>query len=222
MKQNYSDQSWLGKKYNRLTVIAFERIKRGRTTSWNWIVRCDCGTLKSVNPYRVLNGNTVSCGCHRLEQTIANNKKNKVKHNGRNTRLYNIWHGMKQRCFSSYCHDYKNYGGRGITICDEWKDDFSLFRDWSLKNGYADNLSIDRIDVNGNYCPENCRWVDAKIQNRNRTTCVDVEYNGKKYNIAELADITGINYGTIYTRIMYYGWSVDRAVNTPVKKCDNF
>ena len=222
MKQNYSDQKWLGKKYNSLTVIAFERVKRGRTTSWNWIVRCDCGTLKSVSPYRVLNGNTVSCGCHRSRQTVEYNKKAKVKHNGRNTRLYHIWHGMKQRCFSSYSHDYKNYGGRGITVYEEWKNDFSLFRDWSLENGYSDSLSIDRIDVNGNYCPENCRWVDNKTQNRNRTTCVDVEYNGEKYNIAELAEMVGMNYGTLYNRIMHYGWSVDKAVNTPVKKCDNF
>lgn len=218
MKTNYADPKWLGRKYNRLTVIAFENTKRGKTGCWNWIVRCDCGTLKSVNPYRVLNGNTKSCGCYKAEQTIEYNKKEKVKHKGRRTRLYTIWHGMKQRCHCETSHDYKNYGARGIIVCDEWRNDFTAFREWALKNGYSDKLSIDRIDVNGNYCPENCRWTDCKTQNRNRTTNVIVSYRGKEYNYAELAEIAGISYGALYARINHFGWSVEKAVNTPLKR----
>lgn len=218
MKTNYADPKWLGRKYNRLTVIAFENTKRGKTGCWNWIVRCDCGTLKSVNPYRVLNGNTKSCGCYKAEQTVEYNKKEKVKHKGRRTRLYTIWHGMKQRCHCETSHDYKNYGARGIIVCDEWRNDFSAFRDWALDNGYTDKLSIDRIDVNGSYCPENCRWTDCKTQNRNRTTNVIVSYRGKEYNYAELAEIAGISYGALYARINHFGWSVEKAVNTPLKR----
>lgn len=217
MKVNYADPKWIGKKYNRLTVIAFENVKRGKTSCWNWIVRCDCGALKSVNPYRVLNGNTKSCGCYKAEHTVEFNRREKAKHNGRRTRLYTIWHGMKQRCYCETCHDYKNYGERGIVICDEWKNDFSAFRDWALQNGYSEKLSIDRIDVNGNYCPENCRWVDCQTQNRNRTTNAAVLYRGKEYTYADLADMSGIRYGTLYARICHRGWSVEKAMNTPLK-----
>lgn len=219
MKQNYADPKWLGKKYNRLTVIAFENVReKGKTSRWKWIVRCDCGTLKSVSPYRVLSGNTKSCGCYKSEITSVYNKKAKTKHDGRHTRLYTIWHGMKQRCNSETSHDYKNYGARGISVCDEWSNDFSAFRKWALNNGYADDLSIDRIDVNGNYCPENCRWTDSKTQGRNRTTSNYFAYNGKEYNLAELSEMSGIRYGTLYARIDRYGWSIDRAVNTPIKR----
>lgn len=218
MKVNYADQKWLGAKYNRLTVIAFEKVKRGKSPSWNWIVRCDCGTLKSVSPYRVLNGNTKSCGCYKKDQTIEYNQQSKKIHGGRHTRLYHIWRGMKSRCFNENNADYKRYGGRGITVCDEWENDFAVFRDWALCNGYSDDLSIDRIDVDGDYCPENCRWTDWSTQNKNRCSSINVEYNGKTVNLVDLADMVGIRYGTLYQRIHLYGWPIDRAIKTPVRK----
>lgn len=216
MKQNYSDEKWIGLKFNRLTVIAYERICRYKTARINWIVRCDCGTLKSVSPYRVLNGNTKSCGCLKAENTAEYNKVAKKKHGGRKDRLYRIWHGMKQRCYSETCKDYPKWGGKGISICDEWKDDYAAFRDWSLSHGYADDLTIDRIDPSANYTPENCRWVDWSTQSANRRVVSRYNVGGSLKTLPELAEEYGIKYVTLYRRVKMGNWPIEKALNTPV------
>lgn len=217
MKQNYKDEKWIGQKFNRLTVIAFEKIKSGRTVRVNWIVRCDCGTLKSVSPYRVLSGNTKSCGCLKAEQTVDFNKRTKVKHGGRHDRLYTIWHNMKQRCYGTTYKDYPNWGGRGIHICDEWKNDYAEFKKWALENGYKEGLSLDRIDVNGNYEPENCRWADWHTQAANRTCSLNYEIGGEIKNLADIAQEYGIKYGTLYQRVHCYKWPIEKAISLPVR-----
>ena len=219
MKANYKDEKWIGQKFNRLTVIAFERLHYKHGTHINWIVRCDCGTLKSVAPYRILNGNTKSCGCLKSENTIAYNKTAKKKHGGRNERLYRIWRSMKERCFCETSKDYNNWGGRGIVVCDEWKDDYAEFRNWALANGYEDDLTIDRIDVDGNYCPQNCRWVDWRTQSSNRQTTMRFAVNGEIKTLPELADEYGIKYTTLYQRVCKYHWSIEKALSVPT--CDN-
>ena len=115
-------------------------------------------------------------------------------------RLYRIWSHMIRRCYKQKSNDYKNYGARGIIICDDWKNSFLNFYDWSMCNGYNDTLSIDRIDVNGNYEPDNCRWVTSKIQGNNKRNSVVIEYNGEKHTIAEWAEITKISYHIIWKR----------------------
>lgn len=220
MKPNYKDENWIGQKFNRLTVIAFERVRHEHSTSIRWIVRCDCGTLKSVSPYRVLSGNTKSCGCLKSENTIAYNRVAKKKHGGRRDRLYYIWRGMKQRCFCETNKEYPTWGGRGIVVCDEWKDDYASFRDWSLNNGYADDLTIDRIDVNGNYCPQNCRWVDWKTQAANRRDTMHFVVNGEDKTLSQLSDEYGIKYTTLYQRVCKYRWPLEKALSVPVR--DNF
>lgn len=119
------------------------------------------------------------------------------KHGMRQSRLYRTWSHMKERCQNKNCKSYKNYGGRGISICDEWKNDFINFYNWAMANGYQDDLTIDRIDVNGNYEPDNCRWITMEEQAKNKRN--KILYNG--YNMENLQNITGLKYGTLYRRI---------------------
>lgn len=154
-----------GKRYNRLTVISFHGDGR-------WLCRCDCGNYKIINGSSLKNGNTKSCGCIHSEQLAKRNSDNR-KHGHTDDRLYGIWHGIKQRCCDPNRKDYKNYGGRGIKVCDEWLNDFSAFREWAIASGYDYNAkfmecTIDRIDNNGNYEPDNCHWVSMKEQTKTR------------------------------------------------------
>lgn len=213
----YYDEKWRGEKFNDLTVIGFEHVKRGKTWCWNWICRCKCGMIKSVNPYRVINGNTKSCGCGKTDRIIKYNNTEKVIHgyarNGnKRNRLYTIWRGMKERCLNKNSHDYSNYGGRGISVCEEWKNSFESFKDWAMANGYTKDLSIDRINVNDGYCPDNCRWATMQEQQRNRQRTETYEYLGEKRSLAEISEMTGIYYHTIYNRIHYHGWDLDSAL----------
>lgn len=137
------------------------------------------------------------------------------KHGLTHTRLYTIWKSMRQRCFSKQHKDFKRYGGRGITICEEWKNSFQAFYDWALAHGYADNLSIDRIDNDGNYCPENCQWADSATQAKNRRFA-HITYNGETHTIEEWSKITGISNSGIRYRIQQ-NYPVEKIL-APAKK----
>lgn len=137
-----------------------------------------------------------------------------IKHGKRNTRLYGIWLQMKNRCFNTKTERYKDYGGRGITVCDEWKNDFTKFYDWSISNGYQENLTIDRIDNDGNYEPSNCRWVTVKTQNRNARSNHLITFKGETHCIIEWAEITGLTRGCISNRLRY-GWSIEDTLTKP-------
>ena len=123
---------------------------------------------------------------------------------------------MKNRCTCESWEHFNNYGGRGITVCDEWKNSFEAFRDWAIANGYQDDLTIDRIDVNGNYEPSNCRWATNKEQCNNTRKTVYLEYQGKRQSIKQWADELGINYNTLYSRLTTKKWSVEKALSTSV------
>lgn len=134
------------------------------------------------------------------------------------TRIYRTYAHMKDRCFNKNDKAYKHYGGRGITICPEWLGEhgFIRFYNWAIENGYNDNLTIERKDVNGNYCPENCCWIPFKRQMANRTNQNTIEYNGETRYLTEWANILGISQDTLWKRIFQSGWSVDKAFKTPV------
>ena len=201
-----------GKKFGRLTVLEFDSKTNDRKIKWKCI--CECGNNTSVTGKNLRNGTTKSCGCLHRE------KFNHVIHGKRNTRIYRIWRNMLNRCECKSHTEYPRYGGRGITVCSEWKN-FIAFYDWSMSNGYTDNLSIDRKDVNGNYCPENCRWATPKEQSRNTRRNRMLEYNGKVQCVADWEAETGIHRSLIQQRIDRLGWSVEKALSTPVRKGKN-
>lgn len=160
----------IGARYGRLVVIGSAEAKDRRSRS---ICRCDCGNIVIRKNIELKQG-IRSCGCLLND---AHKKHGLIKH-GKHPRLYNIWVGMKVRCHNPKSRIFKHYGGRGITICSEWKNDFKSFYDWAMAHGYADNKSIDRINVNGNYEPDNCQFITQLEQCWNRRTTRRIEING--------------------------------------------
>lgn len=133
------------------------------------------------------------------------------------TRLYEIWVDMKKRCYNPKSHAYHRYGGRGISVCDTWKDSYESFRNWAISNGYSDDLTIDRINNEQGYSPDNCRWVDMKVQNNNRCNNRYIEWNGERHTVSEWARILNVDRRVLHGRFKN-GWSVDKTLTTPVQK----
>lgn len=194
MRRKYKDLT--GMKFGRLTVIGID--DRGtRKAYWNCI--CDCGNAKSVRSDSLQSGAIKSCGCIKKEQDKVNLIKNH-KHKQSGTRLYKIWQGIKRRCYNVHDSRYHRYGGRGITVCDEWKDDFSVFYEWAIANGYSDELTIDRKNNDGNYTPDNCKWADAKEQCNNRSTNIRITIGNSTRTLTEWCEIFGLDYKKINAR----------------------
>lgn len=203
-----------GMRFGRLTVLSrAENVKPGRV---RWICKCDCGNQTIVYSNNLKENGTLSCGCYRREVRCAVNKR-RSKHGLAKSRLYRIWFGIKRRCYSESGENYERYCARGIKVCDEWINSFESFRDWAMSHGYSDDLSIDRIDNDGDYTPDNCRWVNAKIQGNNRSTNRVLEYGGRKLNVTQWANEVGLNKKTLEGRLLR-GWSVEKALTTPVKE----
>lgn len=199
-----------GMVFGRLKVISPVKNVNGRTA---WMCECNCGNRKVVMSKCLKNGSTKSCGC--LSREIA--VKRNAKHGKRHTRIYRIWLMMKNRCNNPKDKYYKCYGGKRITVCDEWSNDFLSFYSWAMSHGYADNLSIDRIDVNGNYEPDNCHWATAREQANNTTRNHYIAYNGKSQSMSMWASEIGIPYSTLRARIRS-GWAIENALTEPVRR----
>ena len=196
--------------FNYLKVV--ERAGNTKSGEAMWLCECICGKKKILPGSKVRNGEIKSCGCMKTE---LSGKKNR-KHGMRKTRLYRIWQGMIQRTTNKSNTEYCDYGGRGIEVCTEWRSDFESFRKWSYENGYSDNLTIDRIENEKGYSPENCRWITQKDNCRNKRNNHCLTYKGETKTIAEWAEITGIGKATLRHRIVKMGWSAEKALTTKI------
>lgn len=185
-----------GKKFGMLTAIKADY--SGKRT--RWVCLCDCGGVTAVSLGSLMSGRTRSCGCLRRQSAAKNGRINRT-HGETKTRLWTIWSGMKARC-----RKHKAY--TGISVSPEWANDYPAFREWALSHGYRDNLTIDRIDVYGDYTPDNCRWTTYKVQENNRTNNRRVEYHGERMTVSQLSDVLGIEYATLLGRINS-GWPED-------------
>lgn len=211
-----NSNEWLGKRFGRLTIVDFEHATppyRG----WLWVCKCECGNTRTVMPNDVKRGKTRSCGC--LHDEVCSKKASKFKHSVKDyPRLYSIYNGIKKRCYNENEARYKDYGARGIEMCESWSnntDGFDNFVEWSLLNNYTDDMTIDRIDVNSDYAPENCRWVSLAEQALNKRDTLWVTYKGKKIPLMTLCNEMGMSYDTVHNRVYTLNWSVERAVETP-------
>lgn len=194
-----------GERFGRLTVLK-EADKRPSSRKICCLCKCDCGTEVVVAQASLRSGNTKSCGCLRIDRI--------TKHGGARNYAYQSWRSMKNRCLEPKYKKWVDYGGRGIKICDRWMD-FTLFL--ADMGERPPGLSLERIDNNGDYTPDNCRWATATEQSNNRRSNRVIEFNGEKMNMLQWAVKLGMNYGTLQTRIKNPNWSIEKALTTPVK-----
>lgn len=203
-----------GKRFSRLIVLkqVDDHVDPNGRRRPQWLCQCDCGS----DPIIVLGdslkgGHTKSCGCLRDEKA----KITLLKHGDSYTKLYSVYQSIIDRCYNINNKRFNDYGGRGIDVCDEWKNNYIAFKEWAISNGYQEGLSIDRIDNDTGYSSSNCRWVTRKTQQNNTRFNHIVEYNNESKTIAEWSEITGIKYDTLYGRL-YRGWTAEKALTTPV------
>lgn len=194
-----------GKQFGYLIIVSL--FEGNCNSNYIWECKCKCGRHKKVRGADLQRGATKSCGCLQKERASQAIKT----HGKRHTTEYNSWAGMKERCYNKNSHKYHVYGGRGIFVCDRWLNSFEMFyEDMGLKP--SPRHSLDRVNVNGNYEPKNCRWALPKVQSRNKTDNHFIEYDGKNLTMAEWSDVTGISQDAIGARLNYYGWSIKDAL----------
>lgn len=210
-------EEYIGRKYGRWTVIGVlphkpcEKVKL--------LCRCDCGTEKGVNKDNLISGKTLSCGCRASEVTTMRN----YKHGDARSRLFKVWCNMRRRCYEPSNKRWMQYGGKGVKVCDEWQGEhgYENFKKWAIESGYDVTAeyfacTIDRIDVDGDYEPSNCRWVDMKTQCRNRTSNVHIRYKGIDKIAVEWSELFGVRSELFCNRIRC-GWTDDMTIETPIK-----
>jgi hypothetical protein len=188
-----------GQRFGNLTAIRYVGdIKSGKYVRHLWECQCDCGNIDIVRDNNLITGTVKSCGCQKKENISKATTKHGFAKPNKEERLYRIWKGMKRRCNSKNDKRYDRYGGRGIKVCEEWDNDYVAFRNWAYANGYDDTApqgecTIDRIDNDGDYCPENCRWADKLTQMNNTSKNRYIEFNGEKMTISQFARVMNIS-----------------------------
>lgn len=193
--------------------------KSGTRKCRKFLCLCDCGnsTITSLGSLR--HGITKSCGCYKIQCSKETAKLlNSGGHGLSKTPLYRLYYDMLQRCFNKKRKAYADYGGRGITVCEEWRNNFLSFYNWAIKSGYDSNLELDRINNNGNYSPENCRWATSTVNANNKRNTVMVEWEGKKISLNDLCRKMSVRSSMVYKRIKYRGLSIEDAIKTPSLK----
>ena len=203
-------QDLTGKRFGSLVVIGRAPTVKKRTM---WECKCDCGKRVFKEAYSLKTGETKSCGCLRRDSASINSRT----HGMTKTALYKKFRGMVYRCENKRSKSYKDYGGRGIKVCPEWRHDYMNFYEWSMANGYRKGLTIERIDNDGDYSPENCRWATKIEQDNNRRTNHFITYNAETHTIAEWSRISGITPSAIYGRLKN-GWSIERTLTEPLRR----
>ncbi len=194
-----------GQRFGKLVVLG-DSGKRNHKGHIFWNCICDCGNHHKVIGWSLTSGHTNSCGCYQKELNAKHPRH--LTHGTSNEKVYGVWKSMLYRCYNPKAKHYKDYGARGITVCDEWRNDVRVFREWALANGYKEGLSIERIDVNKNYCPENCTWIPINMQGNN--TRRTVRYKGK--SISMWAKELGISRTTVYSRFFGLNWPIEEAL----------
>ena len=200
-----------GQRFGKWTVESRAENSIKGDARWNCI--CDCGTHRIVFGNSLRHGSSKSCGCFNPKRDAGLHRTHNLCHHP----LYPVWNTMRQRCTNPDSKSYPRYGGRGIKVCEAWSS-FKEFHDWAVSNGWQEGLTIDRIDNDGNYCPENCRWVDYNVQANNTSANRLITYKGKTQTEAQWAKELGMNKYTLSSRINLRGWSIEKAFETPVKK----
>lgn len=195
-----------GQVFGRLTVI--ERAGSTKAGRAIWKCKCSCGNYTNSVSSDLRNGDVKSCGCYRHDIDILRSAAS-----NKNTRLYRIWIAMKKRCYNKNDSKYKYYGEAGIDVCEDWRTSYKSFKEWSTSNGYAEDLTIDRIDVSRGYYPDNCRWVSMKVQSNNRSNNRIITYNGTNYTLAQLAEKFNLPYNKLYHRVITKSYDVYDAIN---------
>lgn len=197
-----------GQRFGRLKVIGVDDRNTRKTY---FLCECDCGTVKSIRSDGLLSGAVKSCGCLKREQDEIN--LDRTTHNMSSTRLYQIWQGMRGRCYNKHDPRYERYGGRGITVCDEWQE-FSSFYEWSLRNGYQENLTIDRINNEEGYRPNNCRWATNEMQANNRGSNINITIGNSTRTLTQWCELFQVDYASTLSRYKRNGFiSIDNLFN---------
>ena len=209
-------QDLTGQRFGGIVVLerAKDHVTAGGARKVRWKCQCDCGNITYVSSGNLKSGHAISCGCAGSRNTIG---RRSTTHGMTHTRLHSIWAGMKRRCYNSHEANYLDYGGRGIKMCPEWKESFEAFYNWSITHGYSKKLSIDRIDVNGDYSPDNCKWSTEIEQSNNRRNSVFIAYNGKTQTLAEWCREFDVPYYLFHNRLRR-GWSVERTFTEPSRE----